>query len=144
MLAKTSRLFGKAPVASHEELAEKTAAAEPEADDEDESYVDDEEGIPNDDFEYVKATTPLAVPWSKPSMRKKKDSILIKIAVAFEVLLTCPRYANANEMNNEYVEVNDIRKRRRRCKVCTIRKTVTNKRQVTRFYCPWCCKGSNL
>ncbi|OWY98060.1 hypothetical protein PHMEG_00031273 [Phytophthora megakarya] len=38
------------------------------------------------------------------------------------------------EMDNEWVEVNGIRKRRQRqCKVCTIRKTVCSKRQVTRF-----------
>ncbi|OWY96899.1 hypothetical protein PHMEG_00032715, partial [Phytophthora megakarya] len=39
--------------------------------------------------------------------------------------------------------VGGIRKRRQRqCKVCTIRKTVSSKRQVTRFYCPKCSNGS--
>ncbi|KAJ8577828.1 hypothetical protein ON010_g1382 [Phytophthora cinnamomi] len=95
LLRTTPRLFGKAPVAAHKELAEK--AAESEEDDEDESYIDAEEDIPNDDFEYVKATTPSTV----PPTRKKRAKILIKIAAAFEVLPTCPRYANANDMNND-------------------------------------------
>ncbi|KAE8960580.1 hypothetical protein PR001_g30339, partial [Phytophthora rubi] len=47
------------------------------------------------------------------------------------------------EMDDEWVEVNGIRKRRQRqCKVCTIRKTVRSKRQMTRFYCAKCSKGS--
>ncbi|POM62943.1 hypothetical protein PHPALM_27847 [Phytophthora palmivora] len=47
------------------------------------------------------------------------------------------------EMDNEWTEVNDIRKRRQRqCKVCTIRKTTRAKRQMTRFYCPKCSRGS--
>ncbi|OWZ20787.1 hypothetical protein PHMEG_0004761 [Phytophthora megakarya] len=41
------------------------------------------------------------------------------------------------EMDEEWVEVNAIRKRRRwQCKVFGINKTVSSKRQVTRFYCP--------
>ncbi|OWZ21131.1 hypothetical protein PHMEG_0004370 [Phytophthora megakarya] len=47
------------------------------------------------------------------------------------------------EMENEWVRVNGIKKRRQRqCKVGTIRKTVRTKRQVTRFYCPKCSNGS--
>ncbi|KAE8971758.1 hypothetical protein PR001_g26795 [Phytophthora rubi] len=47
------------------------------------------------------------------------------------------------KMNDEWVEVNGIRKRRQRqCKVCTNRKTVRSKRQMTRFYCAKRSKGS--
>ncbi|KAK1945232.1 hypothetical protein P3T76_003765 [Phytophthora citrophthora] len=46
------------------------------------------------------------------------------------------------EMDDEWVEVNKIRKRRQRqWKVCTIRKTVCTKRQMTRFCCPRCSVG---
>ncbi|OWY90521.1 hypothetical protein PHMEG_00041323 [Phytophthora megakarya] len=47
------------------------------------------------------------------------------------------------EMDEEWVKVNSIPKGRQwQCKVCTIRKTVSSKRQVTRFYCPKCSNSS--
>ncbi|OWZ22800.1 hypothetical protein PHMEG_0002445 [Phytophthora megakarya] len=47
-------------------------------------------------------------------------------------------------MDEEWVEVTEIRNRTRRqrqCKVCTIRKTTSTKRQMTQFYCLKCTKG---
>ncbi|KAE8895165.1 hypothetical protein PF003_g20973 [Phytophthora fragariae] len=75
MLAKTPVLRGKMPVAAlnAEELAEQAAIAESELDDDrDEDYDDSAEAMPNDDAEYLEATTPPATPRSNPSPKRRK------------------------------------------------------------------------
>ncbi|GMF24013.1 unnamed protein product [Phytophthora fragariaefolia] len=75
MLAKTPALPGKMPVAAlnAEELAEQAAIAELELDDDrDEDYDESAEAMPNDDAEYLEATTPPATPRSNPSPKRRK------------------------------------------------------------------------
>ncbi|KAE8897590.1 hypothetical protein PF003_g18293 [Phytophthora fragariae] len=75
MLAKPPVLRGKMPVASlnAEELAEQAAMVESElGDDRDEDYDDSAEAMPNDDAEYLEATTPPATPRSNPSPKRRK------------------------------------------------------------------------
>ncbi|GMF64053.1 unnamed protein product [Phytophthora fragariaefolia] len=75
MLAKTPALRGKMPVAAlnGEELAEQAAIAESELDgNRDEDYDESAEAKPNDDAEYLEATTPPATPRSNPSPKRRK------------------------------------------------------------------------
>ncbi|KAG6586525.1 Retrotransposable element [Phytophthora cinnamomi] len=84
MLAKSPRLRGKAPVAAldAEKLAERAAEAESElGDDRDEDYNDAAEEMPNDDAEYVEATTPPATSRSKPSPKQLQRKARLQKAV---------------------------------------------------------------
>ncbi|GMF45667.1 unnamed protein product [Phytophthora fragariaefolia] len=80
MLAKTPALRGKMPVAvlNAEELAEQAAIAESELDDDrDEDYDESAEAMPNDDAEYLEATTPPATPRSNPSPKRRKTKKIV-------------------------------------------------------------------
>ncbi|KAE9288990.1 hypothetical protein PR003_g25670 [Phytophthora rubi] len=75
MLAKPPVLRGKMPVAAlnAEELAEQAAMVESEFDDDrDEDYDESAEAMPNDDAEYLEATTPPTTPRSNPSPKRRK------------------------------------------------------------------------
>ncbi|KAL3664278.1 hypothetical protein V7S43_010605 [Phytophthora oleae] len=81
-LAKRPFLHGKAPVAAlnAEKLAEQAENVESESkpdDDGDADYEDAAEEIPNDDAEFVEATTPLATPRSQASPKQKKKNTVV-------------------------------------------------------------------
>ncbi|GMG16920.1 unnamed protein product [Phytophthora fragariaefolia] len=85
MMAKTPALRGKMPVAAlnAEELAEQAAIAESALDDNrDEDYDESAEAKPNDDAEYLEATTPPATPRSNPSPKRRKTKKAVPKQVA--------------------------------------------------------------